>query len=679
MSENPFFSRSTLPYELPPFDEVRVAHYAPALDRGMAEQLAEIAAITGDDQPPDFDNTVVALERSGAALHRVESVFRNQVDADTSPELDALNAEYSPRLAAHRDAIHLDAALFARIDALYGKRDQLGLDPESLRLLERYHADFVHAGALLGPAEQDRLRAINAELARLCAVFQQNLAADTEAAAVVLDTAEQLAGLSPDAIAAAAANGTARGHDGRYVLSLKLFSNQSELAVLHDRAVRERLLTASLGRGLESNRQLVARIARLRAERAALLGHPSHAAHVGSEMTAGSTEAVEELLARLVPPAVANAHAEAEALRARMGDEAHQLEPWDWAYYAERVRKDRYDIDAAALRPYFELERVLTDGVFFAAGLVYGLRLTERTDLVGYHPDVRVFEVFDDDRPLGLYLLDAYARPGKRGGAWMDSLVDQCELLGQRPVVVNNHNVAKPPTGEPTLLTFDEVRTLFHEFGHALHGLLSDVRYPMFSGPKVPHDVVEYPSQVNEMWMVWPQVLANYARHHETGEPLPVEWVDRLAAAERFGEGFRTVEYLAAAVLDWKWHTLGADDDPGDTEEFETAALKGAGLAVPGIPPRYRSTYFAHVFAHDDRQSYSAGYYSYIWSEVLDADTVEWFRENGRTVRESGELFRHGLLAKGGSADMMESFRAVCGREPRIEPLLARRGLTGRG
>ncbi|WP_269858060.1 M3 family metallopeptidase [Streptomyces sp. RPT161] len=677
MSENPFFSRSTLPYELPPFAEVRVAHYAPALDRGMAEQLAEIAAITGGDQPPGFENTVVALERSGALLHRVESVFHNQVAADTSPELDALNAEYSPKLAAHRDAIQLDSALFARIDALYAGRDQLGLDPESLRLLERYHTDFVRSGALLGPAEQERLRALNAELARLGAVFQQNLAADTRAAALVLDDPEELAGLSPDAIAAAAANGTARGHDGRYVLSLKLFSNQSELAWLDNRAVRERLLTASLGRGLESNRRLVARIAGLRAERAALLGHRSHAAHVVGGMTAGSTEAVEDLLARLIPPAVANARAEAEALRAEPGGGV-RLEPWDWAYYAERVRKSRYGIDAAALRPYFELERVLADGVFFAAGLVYGLRFGERHDLVGYHPDVRVFEVFDADRPLGLYLLDVHARAGKRGGAWMAQLVDQCDLLGQRPVVVNNLNVAKPPTGEPTLLTFDEVRTLFHEFGHALHGLLSEVRYPTFSGTKVPRDVVEYPSQVNEMWMVWPQVLANYARHHRTGEPLPVDRLDRLAAAGRFGEGFRTVEYLAAAVLDWKWHTLGAQDDPGDTEAFEAAALEGAGIAVPEIPPRYRSTYFAHVFAHDVNE-YSAGYYSYIWSEVLDADTVEWFRENGRTVRESGELFRRGLLAKGGGADMMESFRAVCGREPRIEPLLARRGLTRGG
>ncbi|MGW7003112.1 M3 family metallopeptidase [Streptomyces sp. NPDC054933] len=671
MSENPFFCGSTLPYQLPPFAELRTAHYAPALDRGMAEQLADIAAITGSEQPPTFENTVVALERSGGLLRRVESVFHNQVAADTGSELDALNAEYSPKLAAHRDAIQLDSALFRRIDALYVRREQLGLDAESLRLLERYHADFVRAGARLSATDQERLRTLNAELARLGTAFQQNLSADTQAAALVLDSADELAGLSPDAIAAAAANGTALGHDGRYVLSLKLFSHQSELAWLHDRAVRERLLTASVNRGRESNRQLVVRMAALRAERAALLGHASHAAYVVGDMTAGTTEAVEDMLTRLIPPAVANARAEAGALRAAMDDGAH-LEPWDWTYYAERVRRSDYDVDAAALLPYFELERVLTDGVFYAAGRVYGLRFDERPDLVGYHPDVRVFEVFDENGPLGLYLADFYARASKRGGAWMTQLVSQSGLLGQRPVVVNNLNVAKPPAGEPTLLTFDEVSTLFHEFGHALHGLLSDVRYPTFSGTKVPRDVVEYPSQVNEMWMLWPEVLAHYARHHETGEPLPVAWVDRLSAARRFGEGFRTVEYLAAAVLDWKWHTLGAEDDPGDAEAFEAAALKSAGIAVPEIPPRYRSTYFAHVFAN----GYSAGYYSYIWSEVLDADTVEWFRENGRTLRESGEAFRRGLLAKGGSADMMESFRALCGREPRIEPLLARRGLA---
>ncbi|MCQ4082422.1 M3 family metallopeptidase [Streptomyces sp. RB6PN25] len=671
---NPFFTESTLPYKLPPFAGIREEHYGPALDRGMADQLSEIAAITACDEPPTFDNTVLALEGSGPLLRRVEWVFFNKAQADATPEIQEMEARYRPLLAAHRDAILLDRALFARIDVLYERRAELGLDPESLRLLERRHTDFVRAGARLSPAEQEQLRVLNAELAELSTTFQQNLFADTKAAALVADSAEELAGLSPDALAAAATNATELGHDGKYVLSLKLFTNQPELASLGGRAVRERLFRASTTRGLRSNGELVVKIARLRAQRAALLGYPSHAAYVVDDMTAGAVEAVEDLLARLVPAAVANAEREADELRAEL-PEGSTLEPWDWSYYAEKVRAATLDIDAAALRPYFELGRVLTDGVFFAAGKVYGLRFTEREDLVGYHPDVRVFEVTQEDgSPLGLFLGDFYARSSKRGGAWMNELVTQSRLFDERPVVVNNLNIAKPPAGEPTLLTFDEVRTLFHEFGHALHGLLSDVRYPSFSGTNVPRDVVEFPSQVNEMWMVWPEVMANYARHHRTGEPLPAELVDRIQEARRFGEGFRTVEYLAATVLDWAWHTIGAGTDPGDTEEFEAAALKAAGIDLPAIPPRYRSTYFAHAFSFD----YSAGYYSYIWSEVLDADAVDWFTENGGMRRANGDTFRGILLSRGGSVDMMEAFRELRGRDPRIEPLLERRGLTGR-
>ncbi|MEU6172430.1 M3 family metallopeptidase [Streptantibioticus parmotrematis] len=671
MTANPFFTRSKLPYELPPFQEIRVEHFAPALEAGMAEQLAEIAAITGDASPPTYDNTVVALERSGELLRRVECVLYTMVSSDTSPRIQELDAEYRPKLAAHQDAIHLDRALFGRIDALFAERDGLGLDGEDLRLLERYHRDFLRAGAGLTEDQQQRLRDLNGELARATAAFQQNLFADTKAGALVLDSADDLAGLSDDAIAAAAENARSLGHEGGYVLSLKLFTNQSELAWLEDRSVRERLMTASLSRGLDSTRELVSRIATLRATRAALLGHPSHTAYAVDDLTAGSTKAVEDLFARLVPPAVANARAEADALREAAGGE---LASWDWSFAAEKVRKERYDLDMAALRPYFELERVVRDGVFFAAGQVYGITFTERPDLVGYHPDVRVFEVFEEDgSPVGLFLADFYARGSKRGGAWMHSLVEQSRLLGTRPVVVNNSNITKPPAGEPTLLTVAEVKTLFHEFGHALHGLLSDVRNVSFSGPNVPRDVVEYPSQVNEMWMLRPEVLARYARHHATGEPLPEAVVDRLKEARRFGEGFRTVEYLGAAVLDWAWHSLADGQQPGDVEEFEAAALEAAGLAMPEIPPRYRSTYFSHVFSGD---GYSAGYYSYIWSEVLDADTVEWFETNGRPVRESGQAFREGLLSRGGSVDLMEAFEAVVGRPPRIEPLLARRGLT---
>ncbi|MGW6917675.1 M3 family metallopeptidase [Kitasatospora sp. NPDC054939] len=674
MTENPFFKPSTLVYELPPFAEIREEHYLPAFEAGMAEQLAEIAAITGNAEPPTFDNTLIALERSGALLQRVSAVFFNQASADTNPAVDAVDAEISPRLAAHNDAIHLDAALFARIEELYGKRADLGLDAESLRLLERRHTRFVRAGARLGEAEQARLRELNAELAASSTAFRQNVSADSKARALVLDSAEQLAGLSPDAVAAAAENGRALGLDGSYVLSLKNFSNQSELAFLTDRSVRERLLAASLGRAAEANGPLAIRMSALRAERAALLGHPTHASYVVADETAGTVGAVDALLARLVPPAVANARREAaELAKVAAADGIEEIAAHDWAYYSEKVRQSSYQVDAAALRPYFELERVLHDGVFRAAGLAYGVTFTERPDLTGYHPDVRIFEVFEEDgSPLGLFLGDFHARASKRGGAWMDELVSQSELLGRRPVVFNNLNVAKPAAGEPVLLSWEEVRTLFHEFGHALHGLFSDVRHPYFAGTRVPRDFVEFPSQVNEMWMVWPQVLAEYARHHETGEPLPAELVERMTAAEGFGQGFRTVEYLAAALLDWAWHSLPAGTEVADAEEFEAQALAKAGLALDAVPPRYRTAYFTHIFAG----GYSAGYYAYIWSEVLDADTVEWFKGNGRSVRESGEVFRRELLARGGARDALECFRAVVGRDPRTEPLLARRGLA---
>ncbi|MFI8083419.1 M3 family metallopeptidase [Kitasatospora sp. NPDC086009] len=674
MTENPFFKPSTLVYELPPFAEIREEHYLPAFERGMAEQLAEIAEIAANPEPPTFDNTLIALERSGALLKRVRAVFDNQVSSDTTPGVDRLDTEISPRLAAHRDAIHLDAALFARIEELHGRRDGLGLDAESRRLLERRHTAFVRAGARLGAADQRRLRGLNAELAAGASAFRRNVSADSKARALVLDSAVELAGLSPDAIAGAAANARALGHEGKYVLNLKNFSNQTELAFLTDRSVRERLLAASLGRAADANGPLAIRMSALRAERARLLGYDTHAAHVVADETAGTVEAVDALLTRLVPPAVANARREAVELAAAAAvDGVEEIAAHDWAYYSELVRQSSYQVDAAALRPYLELERVLRDGVFFAANLAYGVTFTERPDLPAYHPDVRVFEVFEEDGgSLGLFLADFHARASKRGGAWMDELVTQSRLLGRRPVVMNNLNVPRPAPGEPVLLSWDEVRTLFHEFGHALHGLFSDVRYPYFAGTDVPRDFVEFPSQVNEMWMVRPEVLANYAKHHVTGEPLPAELVERMAAADGFGQGFRTVEYLAAALLDLAWHTVAPGQEIADAEEFEAQALAKAGLAVAAIPPRYRTAYFSHIFAG----GYSAGYYAYIWSEVLDAETVDWFEGNGRGVRESGEVFRRELLSRGDSRDPLDSFRAVVGRDPRTGPLLARRGLA---
>ena len=669
---NPLLAPSPLPFGYPDFDAIREEHFAPAFAAAMAEQRAEVDAITADPAPPTFENTLVALERSGVALDRVAAVFFTLVGSCSTPGLRAIEADVAPRLAAHADAITLDAALFARLDALFAARDELDLDPESRRLLERRHRDAVRAGARLGPAQQRRLRELNTELSALSTEFGRLLVAEAADSAVHVTDPAELAGLPAGAVSAAARAAADRGLDG-WLLTLVLPTGQPALAALQDRGLRARLHAASISRGSRGGandaRDLVRRIAERRAERARLLGHPHHASWVVADGTAGTVEAVDEVLRTVAPVAAANAAAEAAELAA---DADHPIEAWDRAYYAERVRRQRFALDSAALRPYFELERVLHDGVFHAAGLLYGLRFAERHDLPRYHPQVRVFDVHDEDGPLGLYVADLFARDSKRGGAWMNSFVAQSHLLGTRPVVVNTLNIARPADGEPTLLTLDEVRTLFHEFGHALHGLFSDVRYPSLAGTSVPPDFVEFPSQVNEMWLADPQVLAHYARHHRTGEALPAELVERLARARTFGQGFATTEYLAAALLDQAWHRLGPDEPVADVARFEAAALDAAGVAVPSAPPRYRSTYFNHVFGG----AYSAGYYAYLWSEVLDADTVGWFAENGGPTRANGERFRRELLARGGAVDPMEAYRGFRGRDPELTPLLRRRGLA---
>jgi peptidyl-dipeptidase Dcp len=678
--DNPFATPSELPYSLPPFDRITGEHYRPAFEAGLAAQVTEVDEIAGDPEPPTFENTVVALERSGQLLSRVSSVFFNLAGSDSDDTIHELQADFAPKLAAHHDAVYLNEKLFARINDLFQRRESLGLDAESDWLLQRYHTDFQRAGAGLPERDQRRLRELNAELSTLSTQFSQNLLKDTNELAVVVEDAAELAGLSADSIAAAGEAAASRGEAGKYVVNLILPTSQPALASLQNRALRERIFTASVSRGNRGNeydnKETLARIARLRAERAALLGYPHHAAYVISDETARTAEAAVGLLERLAPAAVANAKVEAEELQGYLAadEPGATLQPWDWAFYAERVRRDRFDVDAAALRPYFELSRVLLDGIFYAANKLYGLTFTERHDLPAYRPEVRVFEVFDaDGTGLGLFLGDYYTRDSKRGGAWMNTFVDQTKLLGTQPVVVNNLNIARPPAGEPTLLTFDEVVTAFHEFGHALHALVSDVRYPTFSGTNVPRDFVEYPSQVNEMWMLWPDVLANYAKHYETGEPLPQPLVDKLLASQLYGEGFATTEYLAASLLDQAWNGLGVDDQVGDVQKFETTALEKAGVALSSISPRYRSTYFAHIFSG----GYGAGYYSYIWSEVLDADTVDWFKENGGLTRDNGDHFRRELLARGGSVDSMVAFRDFRGRDPEIEPLLKRRGLSG--
>lgn len=672
---NPLFAPSELPFGLPPFGDITPEHCREALLEGMSEQRAEVAAIVGSDEAPGFDNTVVALERSGRLLARAWSVFGNLTSSVSSPRLREIEREVAPLAAAHSDALRLDPALFGRLDAVHAQRSELGLDEESVRLVERYHLDFLLSGAQLDEAGRARLTELNQELSGLTTTFGQNVQLAMEAAAVHVTDVAELDGLGAEEVAAARTAATDRGVEG-WLLPLLLPTRQPVLTKLRNRDLRRRVHEASVGRassGEHDNGPVALRIATLRAERARLLGFDTHADLVLADQTARTTEAVDAMLASMVPASVANAEAEAAVLAEAAGRDGVELAPWDWAYYSEQVRAERYAVDTAALRPYFELDRVLVDGVFHAAGLLYGFRFSPRPDLAGYHPEVRVWEVSDaDGSSVGLYLGDYFAREGKRGGAWMNSFVTQSRLLGTSPVVVNNLNVSRPPDGQPALLTLDEVDTLFHEFGHALHGLSSAVTYPRFAGTSVPRDFVEFPSQVNEMWAMWPEVLAHYARHVDTGEPLPSEVVEAVDAARLWGEGFATLEYLSATLLDQAWHRVAPDVTISDPVAFERAALEAAGVASDLVPPRYRTTYFNHVFAG----GYSAGYYSYIWSEVLDADTVEWFKENGGLSRANGDAFRQKLLAVGGSVDPLAAFRAVRGRDADPAPLLRRRGLA---
>nr|WP_315400802.1 M3 family metallopeptidase [uncultured Duganella sp.] len=678
-ASNPFAKASPLQYGYPQFDKIGNDDYAPAFAEGMRQQAVEVDAIANNKKPATFDNTIVALEKSGQLLTRVSSVFGNLSGANTNDTFKALERELSPKLAAHSDAIRLNGKLYARIKSLYDKRDKLHLDAESKYLLERYNTDFVRAGAKLSAADKDKLKAMNAELAKLQTTFAQNVLEEANASALVVDARDELAGMSDKAIDAAAAVARTRGLEGKFAIPVVNTTGQANLAVLTNRATRERLMAASLTRGSHGgkfdNTQVVLQLAKLRADKAALLGYPSFAAYALEDQTAHDPEAVNKMLSEFARPAVANAKKEGAEIQQVIDKEkgGFQLAAHDWSFYSDKVRAERFAFDQNQLKPYFELNSVLVNGVFFAAGKVYGLSFKERKDLPVYNPDVRVFDVFDaDGKQLAIFIADFYARSNKRGGAWMNAYVSQSSLMGTQPVVANHLNIPKPNDGEPTLLTYDETRTLFHEFGHALHGMFSNVKYPRFAGTRVPRDFVEFPSQVNEMWSTQPEVLANYARHYQTGAAMPQELLDKVIASKKFNEGFRTTEYLAASILDQKWHQLGAAQIPTDVLGFEAASLKAAGVDYAPVPPRYRTTYFSHVFSG----GYSAGYYGYLWSEKLDADTVEWFNENGGMLRKNGDYFRKMLLSKGGTMDAMEMFRAFRGRDARIEPLLERRGLT---
>jgi peptidyl-dipeptidase Dcp len=646
----------------------------------MVAQRREVAAIAEDADPPTFENTLEALERTGRTLQRVRLVFFNLVGADTNDALEALRTEISPKLAAHSDAILLDPDLFRRVDALHGRLPELGLDPESRRLVERYHELFVRAGAKLDEEAKERLKALNAELAELSTRFSQNVLHEVNDSVVVVDDPELLRGMPEAEVDNARRAAEERGLGGKHVIPLQNTSGQPVLAFLEDRALRRRVLEASLNRGSRGaswdNRELVSRVARLRAERARLLGYEHHAAFVLEDQTAKTAQAVNDRLAELVPPAVRNARREAAALQALIdeGGDGFDLSAWDWAYYARQRWSVEHQLDQHALTRYFELDRVLEKGVFHTASLLFGLTFEERMDLPTYHPDVRVWDVRRErGEPMALLLADLYARPSKRGGAWMSSYVRQNGLLEEAPVVAIHQNVVKPGVGAPTLLTLTEVTTLFHEFGHALHGLLSDVRFPLFSGTAVPRDFVEFPSQFNEIWALWPEILANYAADYETGEGMPPEIVDQVREMRRFDQGYQTTEYLAACVLDQALHQLAPEAVPSaeDLLDFEAAVLADAGFDVAAVPPRYRLPYFSHIMG-----GYSAGYYAYIWAEVLDADAVAWFEEHGGPTRANGDRLCSTVLSRGGSVEAEEMYRDFRGRDPRVDPLLRRRGLT---
>ncbi len=676
---NPFAKPSTLQYGYPAFDKIKNEHFAPAFAEGMREQALEVEAIANNKAAPTFENTIVAMERSGRLLNRVSTVFGTLVGSYTNDSLQALDKELAPKLAAHGDAIRLNPKLFQRIQTLYAKRDKLGLDAESKYLIERYHKDFVRAGAKLSDADKQKLREYNGKLAALQTQFSQNVLKEVNASAFVVDTREELAGLPAKAIDAAAAEAKKRGLDGKFVIPVVNTTQQGPLSTLNVRGTREKLLSISTVRGSRGgefdNRDIVLQLAKLRAERAELLGYSSHAAYSLEDQTAKDTTAVNKLLSDLAAPAVRNAKKEAaeiqEVIDAEKG--GFKVAAYDWNYYSDKVRAAKYAFDANQLKPYFELDRVLNDGAFFAANKLWGITFKQRKDLPVYDADVRVYDVFEENgEHLAIFVLDPYARSNKRGGAWMGALVSQSTLLGNKPVITNNLNLAKPAPGEPTLLTWDEVRTTFHEFGHGTHGWFSKVKYPRFSGTSVPRDYVELPSQVYEMWMAWPEVLANYAKHYQTGEPMPKELLDKLRASQKFNEGYRTTEYLAAAVIDQRWHQLGSKAIPTDVKSFEEQALRDAGLDFAPVPPRYSSTYFSHAFSG----GYSAGYYSYLWAERLDADAGEWFKENGGLQRKNGDRFRKMVLSKGGTMDAVQMYRDFRGRDPVIEPLLERRGLN---
>jgi peptidyl-dipeptidase Dcp len=675
--ENPFYSPSTLPFHAPPFDRIKDSDYQPAIEAGMAEQIREIEAITNNPEPATFDNTLVAMEKSGRLFQRVMAVFSGVTGANTNPTLQEVDKTEAPKLAAHDDAIYLNEKLFHRVEKIYNERDSLNLDPEQRRLVQIIYQRFVHAGARLSDADKDKLKKLNEEESTLSNRFTSKLLAATKAAAYSTTDKSALAGLNDAQIDAAAQAAKGRGKEG-YVLPLQNTTQQPDLAELSSRATRQAIFEASWTRaehgGDNDTRETIVRLAQLRAEKAHLLGYSTYAAWKLEDQMAKTPEAALKFMDALVPAATAKANGEAKDIQALI-DSQHggfQLEPWDWEFYSEQVRKAKYDLDESQVKPYFEINNVLENGVFYAANQLYGLTFEERKDIPVYQPDVRVYEVFDvGHKPLALFYCDYFKRDNKNGGAWMSSFVDQSGLLGTLPVVYNVANLPKPVSGQPALISFGDVTTMFHEFGHALHGMLADAKYPSLSGTSVPRDFVEFPSQFNEHWATYPTVFNHFAKHYKTGAPMPEELAAKIKKAAKFNQGYGLTELLAAAELDMQWHTLPADAPLQNPDVFEADALKKTKLALSYVPPRYRSSYFSHIWDN----GYSAGYYAYLWSEMLDDDAYQWFEDHGGLTRANGDRFRKMVLSRGNTEDLEALYAAWLGAKPGIEPMLKYRGL----
>ena len=678
LSANPLFVASTLQYQAPDFNIIKDEHFQPALEQGIKEHYQQVLMIANNNDKATFANTIVALETSGELLNRAANVFYNLASTDSNPTLRKIQGEMAPKMAVHSDNIQLNSALFSRIDSLYQQRQQLGLSAEEIRLIEVYHQRFIMAGAKLTDEQKAQIRLLNEEQSTLTNEFSQRLLRLTKEIAVVVDSEEELAGLSVNELRAAKADASAQGLDGKYLLSITNTTRQPVLAKLENRELRQRVWQASSTRGMSGDNEtasLVSRLAQLRAERAALLGYDSWADYTLAPQMAKTPEAVYEMFGSMVPAVVANTEKEAADIQMMINKTGADftLAPWDWAFYAEKVRKEKYDLDAASIKPYFEFNRVLEDGVFFTLEKLYGVTFKPRPDLPVYHKDVKAYEMFDvDGSSMAIFYADHFAREGKRGGAWMSAFVTQSTLLNSKPVVVNVMNIKKAPEGQPTYVSYDEVTTMFHEMGHGTHGMFSKVTYPSLSGTAVTRDFVEFPSTFEEDWAAHPEVLANYAKHYQTGEMIPDELLLKLLKSRSFNQGFDTLEYMAAALVDLEWHSLPADAPLQDVAQFEAAALKKHGVDIAAVPPRYKSTYFAHAFPG----GYSASYYAYMWSEILAADAFAYVQTQGGLNREIGMKYRKTIREVGNSVPPMEAYKAFRGQEPTTEALLKRRGLN---